>query len=64
MKPLSESVRKIKTLLDVLNGQRYTYISPVNDIKYSTSSDLGMLDSIKVGSKNIKDDILSAYFSK
>ena len=29
----------------------------INDIKYSTSSDLGMLDSIKVGSKNIKDDI-------
>ena len=26
MKPLSESVRKIKTLLDVLNGQRYTHI--------------------------------------
>ncbi len=35
MKPLSESLRKIKTLLDVLNSQRYTLISPVKNVKYT-----------------------------
>ncbi|MBQ9743850.1 MAG: alpha-mannosidase [Clostridia bacterium] len=34
MKPLSESIRKIKTLLSVLDRERYTHISPVENIKF------------------------------
>ena len=35
MKPLSESARKIKTMLSVLNDARFTHISPVENIKYA-----------------------------
>ena len=34
MKPLSESLRKIKTVLNILNEQRLTFISPVENVKY------------------------------
>ena len=35
MKPLAESLRKIKTTLQILNKERYTFLSPVENIMYA-----------------------------